>query len=236
MNVRTSAAVVLLFAGMALSLPAAPQERSRLYTKPDPSAGGGIRGSVKRPPVPIAQILAIPPDEPRLVYEGSITGTLNRHFEFRGLPMRRYDLVVIYDDQFYEGLRLQREENTLTTEDRRKIDAIIQKSEPFFTKKIIHRLEGTTGRGNFARCICTFFRDRAAEAYSGGAIQGYRRTFKLVILKDVGPGWQVVRTRDLYPLTVPKSGLRPKYHFSGGIQGVRVSDYVKELGDLDLGR
>jgi len=232
---RATPLLALLLAGMAISLPAA-EERYRLYTKPDSSAGGGIRGSVSRPSIPIAQILAIPPDEPRLVYKGTVSGSQNRHFEFTGLPMRRYDLVVIYDTQFYEGLRLQREDSTLTSNDKKKIDWIIQKSEPFFTVKIIHRLAGTTGRGNFARCICTFLRDRKSEAYSGGEIAGYRRTFKLVTLKDVGPGWQIVRTRDLYPLTVPPSDARPKHHFSSSIQGIRVSDYVKDLGAVDLGR
>lgn len=235
MHPRTSALLILLLAGTVLSLPAA-EERYRLYTKPDPSAGGGIRGSVSRPSTPIAQILAIPPDEPQLVYKGTVSGSKSQHFEFTGLPMRRYDLVVIYDDRFYEGLKLQREDDTLTSKDREKIDWIIQKSEPFFTVKVIHRLEGTTGRGNFARCICTFLRDRASEAYAGGATPGYRRTFKLVILKDVGPGWQVVRTRDLYPLTVPPTDARPKHHFSSEIQGIRVSDYVKDIGAVDLGR
>ena len=30
----------------------------------------------------------------------------------------------------------------------------------------------------------------------------FRRTFKLVLLKDVGPGWQIARARDLYPVWV----------------------------------
>jgi len=232
---RTRILALLLALQTTLCM-AAPTERYRLYTEPDASAGGGIRGSVSQPALPIAQILAIPPDEPRLVYQGTITGSHSRHFEFRGLPMRRYDLVVIYEDRFYEGLRLQREDDTLSREDRGKIEAILLKSEPFFTKKFIHRLEGTTGRGNFARGICTFLRDRKSELYAGGAVQGYRRTFKIVILKDVGPGWQVVRTRDLYPVTVQPKSARPEHNFSEDLQGIRVSDYVKELGPLKLGR
>ena len=69
----------LLAVGLALSSHGAenmavdPLEgRSRLYTEPDISATGGIQGRILRPPQPIEQILATPPDEPRLVYKLSL--------------------------------------------------------------------------------------------------------------------------------------------------------------------
>ena len=183
------------------------------------------------PKLPIRQVLAIPPDEPRFVYEGRVAGPDRQAFLFEGLPMRKYDLVVIHDDRFYEGIRLHRGENTLTAQDRAAIEDIVQASEPFFTKKSVHRLEGATGRGNLARCVCTFLRDRPSE---GGA--GYRRTFKLIMLKDVGPGWQVVRARDLYPLYVDPGLARPRHHYTDALSGIRVSDHVKDLGALRLAR
>ena len=216
-------------ATVALLLTAATAQAasSRLYTKPDPSAKGGIKGRMASPATPIAQILAIPPDEPRLVYEGAVSGTDRREFLFSGLPMRKYDLVVIYEGSFYEGLNLHRDENTLTRDDKRKIEEIVQASEPFFTKKVIHRVEGTTGRGNFARCICTFLRDRMDDTG-----KGQRRTFKLMMLKDVGPGWQVVRARDLYPLYVDAAHALPGHRYSKALGGIRVADYIKDLGDV----
>jgi hypothetical protein len=64
----------------------------------------------------------------------------------------------------------------------------------------------------------------------------FRRTFKLVLLKDVGPGWQIARARDLYPVWVnPKSTL-PVHHFSSAISQIRVADQIKDLGTLDLTR
>ncbi len=205
-------------------------ERHRLYTAPDPAASGGIEGSIAYPSDPIEQILAIPPDEPRFVYKGTVSGSDRRNFQFSGLPMRKYDLVVIYKNRLFEGLQLQRKENTLTTDDIAKIKASIQKCEPFFTAKIIHRLEGTTGRGNTARCICTFVREKA----SAGAGKGYRRTFKVVMLKDVGPGWQITRTRDLYPIWTPPKGARPKHTYSRELSRVRVADSVKKLDPINL--
>ena len=213
---------------------AAPAERHRLYTAPDPAASGGIEGRIASPSNPIEQILAIPPDKPRFVYEGTVSGSERRDFRFSGLPMRKYDLVVVYKNRFFEGLQLQRKENTLTTDDITKIKASIQKCEPFFTAKIIHRLEGTTGRGNTARCICTFVREKKSETMVAGVGNDYRRTFKVVLLKNVGPGWQITRTRDLYPIWVPPKGARPKHTYSRELSRVRVSNSVKKLDPINL--
>ena len=214
--------------------------RTRLYTEPDPTCGGGIKGRVTRPRGPVQQVLAIPPDAPRFVYEGRVEGADRRTFRFAGLPMRKYDLLVIYEDSFYEGLQLQRGEDTLTAEDRAGIEAMIRKSEPYFPEKIIHRLEGTTGRGNHARCLCTFLREQGSDLlYNVGdgnwRREDHRRTFKLVMLKDVGPGWQVVRARDLYPVWVRPGRTRSAHHHRRQLSRIRVADGVKDLGELDLG-
>jgi hypothetical protein len=116
-----------------------------------------------------------------------------------------------------------RHQNTLTPTDRAKIDTTIQKSEPFFKEKIIHRLEGTTGRGNVARCICTYLRGEGAN---------FRRTFKIVMLTDVGPGWQIVRSRDLYPLWTNQG--KPTHHYNPNLGGIRVTDHVTDLGVINL--
>ena len=118
-----------------------------LYAPPDASAPGEIRGTVAAPARPLEKVLAIPAEDPRRVYRADIEEPDKRAFRFRGLPMDRYDLIAIYEDAFYEGLRLTREENSLTASDVSEIDAIIQRSEPFFTHKIVHRLAGTAGRG-----------------------------------------------------------------------------------------
>lgn len=241
---RISAGIAfgILFAG-ALSAGSADAgaERTNLYTKPDPASPGGITGRVAKPPRPIEQILAIPSDAPEKVFQGKVSGADRRSFQFSGLPMRKYDLIVIFENSFYEGVQLNRGENTLTEADREKIEAIIKKSEPYFPEKIIHRVEGQTGRGNMARCICTFFRAKGSELmwekYKGEwKRDDFRRTFKLVILKDVGPGWQVVRIRDLYPVWVAPHFIRPKHHFSEALAGIRVADKIKDLGELDLSK
>lgn len=201
-------------------------ERERLYSnrKTTGDHPGGIEGQVVSPKMPIVQVLAIPPDEPRLVYEGTISGPAGRNFKFTNLPMRKYDLMIIFENRFYEGLQLVRDTDTLTHADRRKIKYIIDKSDPFFHNKIIHRMEGTTGRGNEARCLVTQNRDS----------EPLRRTYKLFMLKDVGPGWQVVRSRDLYPVTTTLDLMNPRHYHAELLSDIRVTSTIRDMGNLTL--
>jgi hypothetical protein len=236
---------ILILLGCALSLSGAekahdPLEgRSRLYSEPDPSSPGGIQGRILRPGKPIDQILATPPDEPRLVYKGTITGDDQQSFRFEGLPMRKYDLVVIYENALYEGIQLHRGRSTLSLDDQSKIRTQIENSEPYYPHKIIHRLEGQNGRGNYSRAICTFYQDRPSELlfnkHEGGYIRDDpRRAFKVVILKDVGAGWQIVRARDLYSKWVTPGTMNPPHNFRSKLSRIRVADSIKDLGDIDL--
>jgi hypothetical protein len=227
----------LLITGTALAQN--PPERTRLYTKPDPVNTGGLKGHIAKPEIPIEEILALPTDSPEEVYEGTVSGAKKDTFEFKNLPVGKYGLVVVYPTAFYEGLQLDRDASTLSADDLKKIDETVQKSESFFTKKFIHRVEGQTGRASVARAICTYYRDKGSdllmEQFEGKSSRDdFRRTFKLVLFKDVGPGWQIVRARDLYPVWVnPKRGL-PEHHFSTALNQIRVADQVKDLGELDL--
>lgn len=215
------------------------KERSRLYTATDPASSGGIQGTIVNPARPIVQVLAMPPDEPRFVYEGTVTGANRQGFLFNNLPMAKYDLFIIYENEFYEGLQLSFDPDTLTAKDRKSISDIVNASDPFFNKKVIHRIAGTTGRGNFARCVVTQYRDGPGTVKSDDTKleAGFgRRTFKLIWLKDVGVGWQVVQKRDLYPVTVTLKLLTPDHHYSDQLSKIRVTSSVKNLGEVDLSK
>jgi len=214
--------------------------RSRyLYTAPDPSARGGIRGTVAGPGEPLSGVFALPPDEPRFVYKADLTDSGRRSFAFTGLPVAKYDLVVVFENAFYEGLRLDRgESGTLTAEDRRRIGEIIEGSEPFFNRKVLHRLQGVTGRmEGRARAICTFVRTKGALGFLDGKMYpDHRRSLKLVLLEDVGPGWQVVKTREIYVTQIPPDSGRDviRHVYTPVLTGIRVVDKVKDLGELTL--
>ncbi len=213
-------------------------EHKRLYTPPDAAAPGGIEGRIETPAGRVRQVLAVALSRPEHVYRATLIGSDGRAFRFSGLPMDRYDLIVFFGNSVYEGVRLQRPDDSLTTQDREQIADMIQRSEPFFDLKIIHRLEGETGRGSSARAFCTFARSTVSEMYMGPVIRdGLRRTHKLVMLRQVGPGWQIERTRDLYPIWVeldePRN-LRPAHHFRPGLSGIRVTDQIRDIGTLAL--
>ena len=216
-------------------------ERTRLYKKPDPTNTGGLKGSIGSPALPIEEILAISAEDVEQVYEGEVSGAQRNQFQFGGLPIGKYDLLVVFASEFYEGLRLTQNANTLLPEDVTKIETTIQKSEPFFTKKILHRVEGETGRGQGARTICTYLREKES-GLDAGTFEGkssrpdFRRTFKLVLLKDVGPGWQIVRARDLYPVWMNPKATLPAHKFSTALQQLRVADQLKDLGVLQLSK
>jgi hypothetical protein len=209
-----------------------------LYTAPDPGAAGGLRGEIVRPADPVVAVLATPADDPAKVYKASLSGIRSNVFAFVGLPVARYDLMVVCIEAFYEGLTLCRQDDALTAKDAKAIQTILDKSEPFYNRKIVHRLAGTTGNmEGAARCVCTFLRTKGALGFIDGLnYPEHRRSFKLVLLEDVGPAWQIVRTRELYVTQVPLGSGRDTvpHAYCAKLGGIRVTDSVKDLGHLDL--
>jgi hypothetical protein len=233
--------LLLFFCFVGVAFGQNPPERTRLYKKPDPASAGGLRGSIGSPVLPVEQILAVSAEDVDQVYEGEVGGAQRNTFQFKGLPVGKYDLVVVFATEFYEGLHLNAEPSTLSAEDLMKINASIQKSEPFFPRKFLHRVEGLTGRGQEARAVCTYFRDKGSELdlekFEGQSNRpDFRRTFKLVLLKDVGPGWQIARARDLYPVWMNPKAVLPVHKHSPALHQLRVADQIKDLGALQLSR
>jgi hypothetical protein len=215
---------------------AAP-ENTFLYTKPDEAATGGITGRITSPSDPIELILATPAAEPEKVYKGELDPATPGAFSFKGLPAGRYDLIVFYKGSFYEGVTLSREGSTLNELDLEKINTTLQKSEPYFPEKFIHRLEGQTGRGNQARMVVTYSRAKGSlltlTTYQGKFHrEDHKCTIKLVMLQDVGPGWQITKTRNYNPVWVEPGTPLPKHHFSSVLSKIRVAEETKDIGNL----
>jgi len=206
-----------------------------LYTAPDPSAQGGIKGQVIRPSEPIQLILAIPPDNPTNVFRGTISGEKKNEFSFAGLPPSKYDLIIIFDSNVYEGLNLHRGENSLTANDKNSIQQAINKAEKFYTRKVIHRVEGETGKmTGIARAFCTFLREKESLDNRLVSYSDWRRHFMLVTLNDVGPGWQIIANRDLGGTFVkPDKGTIP-VNYRKYLGNIRVTDKLVDMGEIDL--
>ena len=210
-----------------------PSTGKYLYTEPAPSAQGGIRGTIRRPARAIVEIFASPASNPKKLFRGTITGRDQQSFSFTGLPAAQYDLFVLHNNSCLEGLALSRDNDTLTGNDKLEIKRTIEKSEMFFEEKKIHRIEGQTGHGSQARAFVQYVRYRYSVDYEGNAHNYPRRSLKLVILKDVGPGWQIVRARE-FDVRFFKKGGSFSHKYSDKLNRIRVIDSVNELGNLDL--
>jgi hypothetical protein len=210
-------------------------QSSRLYTSPDPAAAGGIRGRVSLTGTPLRHALAMPIDDPTRVYRGTVQGE-GKEFVVQGLPTARYDLLLVFDDQVWEGFTLVRGDGSLTARDRQLIRDKLMVSTPFFDTKEIHRCEGTTGREGKARCVLQEMRTRPVTLQDASVRADIQiRSLKLALLEDVGPaGWHLVRTREFLRQEVggnERKGVLPVEHVPG-LGGIRVIDAVKDIGDI----
>ena len=210
-----------------------PSTGKYLYTEPDPSAQGGISGTIRRPARAIVEIFASPASDPEKVFRGTVIGRDRQQFSFTGLPAAKYDLCVLYKNSCLEGLTLSRDDDTLTGDDKLEIKRTIEKSEMFFEKKKIHRIEGQTGRGSEARAFVEYLRYRYSVDYEGSGHDKPRRSLKLLILKHVGPGWQIVRSREFDVRFFARGGSF-SHKYRNKLNRIRVIDSAKDLGDLDL--
>ena len=207
-----------------------------LYTAPDASSKGGIKGRIVNPPDYVVGVFAMCPNQPKWCYAATRSGEKKREFEFTGLPMEKYDLVILYKSAVYEGLTLCRDESTLTAKDRQMIEAQVAKSEPFFDQKIILRLDGKTGKGEEATGIAAFIRNKSSTDNAVGSIfTDHRRSVKIIHMMQVGPGWQLAIDREIY-VNFLKPGTGPDIKDYNRIRlgNIRVTDSVKNLGDIDL--
>jgi len=215
----------------------ATQQSSRLYTKSDPGASGGIHAKLVAFATPVQQAFAIDNGNPKLVYQGVVLGD-GKEIRFAGLPGAIYDLMLVAPDRFYEGCRLTRDPDTLTDRDRTNIAFTINKSVPFFDTKKIHRCEGATGRDGKVRCVLQEMRTRPVTLQSGETRTDIQvRSIKLAFLEDVGEaGWQLVQTREIVRTEVGPNDIKGflPHCYLPGLGSIRVVDTDKDLGELNL--
>ena len=152
--------------------------------------------------------------------------------------MAKYDLVIIYDNNFWEGLSLNRAEDTLTPKDRSSITTTVMKSEPYFNEKKIHRLSGTTGRAGKGRLIYQEVRTLPVTLQSGEIRADIQtRSLRLGLVEDIGSvGWTITEVRQVLRQEVLPTDFRGflPHHYSEKLSSIRVVDSEKDLGQLQL--
>ena len=212
-------------------------QSSQLYTPPDPSATGGLTGRLEPAAKPVVAVLALAVDNWKLVYRGTLEDG-GRAFAFTGLPVGRYDLVVVTADAVYEGLTLARADDTLTADERKAIEAAILKSTPFFDTKRMHRSAGVGGEEGKARVFLQEVRTRPVTLQSAEVRNDIQvRSLKLVLTECAGrPGWALVNTREIIRQEVTEGQVKGllAHHYVPRLGGIRVVDAVKEAGVITL--
>ena len=236
-----------------------------LYTKPDPGASGGIKGVVTENPSEVLGVLAMPQKFPNIASLADVEGgnaaknarNVNKNmtnqvylaslnsdnaFAFDGLPPGKYDLLVLCDNCFYEGLLLNREEQSLTESDNAAIKAKLAESNPFFNVKNPHRIEGQTGSYGKARVLEQEVRTLPVTLQSAEVLTHIQiRAIKLCLMESVGSSklgthWEMKKSREITRQEVgppDTKGVIPGY-FCKALQGIRVSTSVKDLGPVKL--
>lgn len=212
-------------------------QSSRLYTAPDPQASGGIQGRFDPPSKPAAAVFVLAIDNWKQVYRAAVAPD-GRSFECTGLPVGRYDLLILADNRIVEGLTLSREESTLEAPDLKGIEEAVNKSTPFFDTKRLHRVAGNGGSEGKARALLQEVRTRPVTLQSAEVRSDIQvRSLKLVLAECAGrPGWALVNTREIVRQEVrggEARGLLPHQH-EPRLGGIRVVDAVKDLGNIAL--
>jgi hypothetical protein len=236
-----------------------------LYTKPSPDAAGGIRGLLAEPPSEVLGVLAMPQRFPNVSALDDVEGgdssknarNINKDmtnqvylanlgsdnaFSFYGLPPGKYDLFVLCENCFYEGLLLNRDAHTLTEADTAAIKTKITESNPFFNVKHQHRIEGQTGAYGKARVLEQEVRTLPVTLQSAEVLKHIQiRSIKLCLMESVGSSklgvhWEMKKTREITRQEVgppDTKGVIPGF-FCKALQGIRVSVSVKDIGSIKL--
>lgn len=212
------------------------RQSTRLYTAPNPFAGGGIAFALPRTAPPLKAAVAVPALSREYAFAGEI-GPDGRSARFAGLPVDRYDLLLVFDDWCAEGFLLHRDPDTLTDADRAAIESTVRRSVPFFDTKAIHRCEGAGGSAGRAAAFLQEVRTRPVTLQDASVRMDIQvRSLKLAFFEEVGPGWHMVRTRELLRQEVGPRDTKGllKHVFHPALQGIRVMESVRDLGVLDL--
>lgn len=205
-----------------------------LYTPPDPSATGGMH---LKSSLPLVFACAVPESNQEHVYKGTLSAD-GKDVTFSGLPVARYDVMLVTADHYYEGFSLNRDEDSLASSDKDSIEEIFSRSVPFFDQKETEIVKGTPGDNGRAAALVQWMRVGGNLLnQNGNLMAGHQiRTVRLAFLADVGPGWEVTATRELMRTDVfpdMRHGFLPVSQVDS-LNGIRVVDSVKDVGLVDL--
>ena len=219
--------LALLFA-LVLGPCALADTEQRLYTAPDPSASGGIRGTVN---AVVTHALAV--DHERVhVYRADMSNG-GKTFVFSHLPVGKYDLVLVTNDaRVYEGLTLGAEKRDLPAGSMENLQKCVTAQDAFFNRCKIHRL-GFDGENAFL--FVERIRNQPILKQNAETPHATLRRLEIIEVAQAADNWQVTTNRHLYREEQPPNGINNVRHlYVPELGGLRVIDSVKDLGSILL--
>jgi len=257
-----------MFAVLAHAVPRISPQDPAPYTKTMQSTKlfteglgkGGIRGRLEGVDgEDIAGIFAVSRDRQKVNYDAGLGGGTagsdrkmrfsvhiadigeDNSFSFERLQEGIYDLVVLLDHRYYNGIVLGRGDSTLTEKDTQDITAKIKAINPYFNEKRLERMWGTTGEDGVARVLGQEMRTLPVTLADGTLHPEIQtRVLRLFFMQDISAkgtaAWSVEETREIVRQEVGPpdvKGMLPE-HFNKKLSGIVVIDEVEDIGVVRL--
>ncbi len=200
-----------------------------LYVGPDTRESGGIDLQLGRA-FPKPSIAVAVSRRLHEAYRGQIMdgGGVIR---FRHLPTGVYDILLVNDRAFFEGIRLVGRSGSVAAEDDSDaalIRAEVEKIEGFFDHKQVHRIEFSDGK---AGVLVQQWRTGETLKQSGEVVSGSVHSVDFMIFEKRLTAWQLTKRRQLY-----REELRYReslaHHPTPALGNVRVTGRVKVVGPI----
>ncbi len=205
---RMMLTVLLLVAGIQICPGKGEYSGKYLYAKTDPKDTGGITVKLEAGKHKISHVIAFG-RKSRKPFLGHFSPD-GRSADFKNLPIDKYDLVVVTEDTFYEGLQLVRKNDPTTVKaEAEAITKEVKGVEAFFDGKKVERIEIE----NLKACsLVQQWRIKVALAESGAKLKGTIHSIDLIWFEKPLKGWQLVKRRQLYREELPhKQAFQHKY-------------------------
>lgn len=226
MKLRVVLSTMLLLLLVAAVFAKGEYNSKYLYTKTNDADTGGLVLTVAKgaPTFTCAVAVGRKGHDPFL---GTLTagGTVAR---WEHLPVDVYDVLLIGDTDYYEGLRLVREPDAaLKGAEGTLVEREINNPawEGFFDRKLIERLEM---QEEDAYVLLQEWRAGTALTQGADVIKGTIHSLMLVYLTRPAKGWQIPQhdgVRQLYREEIALKGALA-HHYVAGLGGLRVTTTV----------
>lgn len=206
-------------------------QSERLYTKPEATDTGGLKGAVDSGK--LTHAVAV---DQRLqkVFLAKLDSA-GRAFTLENLPVAKYDLVLVTDDgRVIEGVvREGKKLDDLDSVSASNLRTRIAKADSFFNQHKLHRaIVGEDRAWVFVERV----RDKLILKQSGEELNAYLRRFEIVELQKAGDDWQMQNSRHIYREEIPKgssTGFFTHQH-EAALGNIRVAASMKDIGVIKL--